>query len=97
VTVYRRIGKVTCIPSRSGENWRARTGDRPGGVSAAFRELRTPSVGTNGDLTTYCVPGLLATITTMYIATINCVRVIAAKKTTIRFFPRVSAYKLFMK
>ena len=33
----------------------------------------------------------------MYIPMINCVRVIAAKKATTRFFLKVSAYKLFKK
>ena len=97
MTAYRKIGKVACTSSRSGETWRGRTDDRPEGVSAAFRELRKPSVGTGGNHTTYRLPGLLATITTMYIATISCARVIVAKKTTIRFFPRVSAYRLLDK
>ena len=44
--------------------------------------------------TTHRVPGLLAAIPIMYIPIISCVRVIAEKKTTTRFFPRVSAYRL---
>jgi len=33
----------------------------------------------------------------MYIPMMNCVSVITQKKATIRFLPRVSAYKLFKK
>ena len=43
------------------------------------------------------IPGFFAVIPTIYIPMINCVKVIAEKKATIRFLLRVSAYRLFKK
>ena len=60
----------------------------------AFLQLIKQIVIACGDHAIYFVPGALAEIPIMYIPMINCTRVIAKKKTTTRFFPRVSAYKL---
>ena len=64
---------------------------------AAFPGLREPRVSTGSDHAIHHVPGFRAVIPTMYIPMINCVRVIAEKKATTRFFLKVSAYKLFKK
>lgn len=94
VTNYQRIGKVTCMQSRHEETWQIHTGDRPGGVSIAFRELREQRIIACSDHTIYRVPGLLAAIPTMYIPMADCTRVMAEKNAMTRFFPRVRAYKL---
>ena len=93
MTNYRRIGKVTCTQSRSGETWRIRTRDGPGEV-AAFGELREQRVISYIDRITHHVPGLLAATPIRYIPITNCVKAIAEKKAMIRLFPRVSAYRL---
>ena len=44
--------------------------------------------------TIHYVPGLLATTPMTHIPKTSCVRVIAEKKATTRFFPKVNAYRL---
>ena len=90
---YRKIGKETCMPSRGEESWSTRTGDRPGEVLGAFRELRTGYYCLEQPGIHY-VPGFLATTPIMYIPKTSCVRVIAEKKATTRFLLKVSAYRL---
>ena len=82
------------MPVRSEETWCICTGYTPREVFPAFFELRELSMRTGGNHSISHVPGFRAVTLTMYIPIRNCVRVIAEKKATIRFFLSVNAYRL---